>query len=183
VLSRYVAGATIGGSLLGAILASLSGLARLIFGRTFTTVGALTLATVLLALVVSFGQARVIARLPHRNAGLPADWPLTLGPERTAFGWGLLLGTGFSTYLVTPLLYVAFLLIFATQDVPLQFAFAIGYGLVRGGALAISLMASVRVGWDLTARHYIVPVGQRIRPLLYVAAASAITATWISTTF
>lgn len=134
--------------------------------RAGTVVGGACLATTAL---LSPGAWRW---LPERACQVPGYLPLRLGRERAAMWWGLELGFGFCTFIVTPAIY-AMVAVALGQEHPLSGSLVCAaYGAARG--LTIAVFALWDAPRDDTGEQ--MPTG-RLRnalkvPLLITIAAS-----------
>lgn len=139
-LATLVAGALLGGLLLGAVL-MLAWLA--LKGAQ----------PVRMALVLGVGSLGAVAVVwTHARPWLPerprqvSDTLMVCSLERAGFRWGVQLGLGVTTFVVTPALY-PLLAVAAVQDTPAATAAICGlYGLSRGAVIAAAAVIYARTG-------------------------------------
>jgi len=125
VLVSYMAGTTLGGLTLGALLTVLS--AMLPDGRVHIALGAVVAFVGITAIWVS----RFERVLPFRRVQVPAHWMHWRPLERTALSWGWMLGMGLLSPIITP---AFFALLGATIAQPVGQSAVIvgtGYGAAR----------------------------------------------------
>jgi hypothetical protein len=85
-----------------------------------------------------------IAPLPERRGQVPRLWVGWRHQAATAFAFGLLLGSGFSTFLEVASVYVVLLAALLSQSVPLGILIGAVYGISRGTALLAAIASGVR---------------------------------------
>ena len=168
----YVAGALLGGALLGAGCA----VAAFGWGRAGAP-AALTWAIVLgAALVVLASDTAVFGHsLPDHPRQVDERWLVKYRRWIYAGGYGVQIGTGFATYIMTAAVYLVAVLAILTGDPAEAFAVGLAFGAVRG--LTILVAAGARTPQRLRSTH------RRINALAHaslqacvaVSAATAVT--------
>jgi hypothetical protein len=160
----YVAGAAIGGAVLGAACA---GGAALV-GRVDpvpTTVWTAVLAAAVVAVV---SDSRVVGwSLPDHPRQVDERWLHTYRRWIYAGGYGVQIGAGFATYIMTAAVYLMAGLAVLTGDPGQAFAAGVVFGLVRG--LAIVVAGRARSGEAL--RDLLARVDARASAALALACA------------
>ncbi|HEY2298944.1 MAG TPA: hypothetical protein VGH43_14515 [Jatrophihabitans sp.] len=144
----YVAGASVGGALLGAGGAS----AAFGWGRTGasdTATWAIVLGAALVALASDTG---VFARsLPDHPRQVDERWLVKYRRWIYAGGYGVQIGAGFATYIMTAAVYLVAVLAILTGDPAEAFTVCLVFGVVRG--LTILVAAGARTPDGLRAAH------------------------------
>lgn len=171
----YVAGATAGGAALGVGTAvAAAGYARLHLSSTWTWSLALAGAVV----AVLSDSALTSRSLPIHPRQVDERWLSRYRRWIYAGGYGVQIGSGFATYIMTATVYLTALLAVLTARPATAFAVALGFGLVRG--LGILVTAGVRTPDQL--RRLIGAIDARDRLSLQVActvaAAVGVVAAW-----
>lgn len=130
----FVSGAVVGGSLLG-IVGAIGSVVVDELGLS-PTVRVVTAAVVLLAATLL--DARVIGPpLPHHRRQVNEDWLDEFRPWVYAAGFGLQIGSGLATYVMTGGVYAVVVLGALTADIRTAWAIAVGFGTVRGLAVLL----------------------------------------------
>lgn len=144
----YVAGAIVGGTLLGACCAvAASGYGRLHLPATVTW--ALVLAA---ALVAVASDTAVFGRsLPDHPRQVDERWLVKYRRWIYAGGYGVQIGAGFATYIMTAAVYLTAALAILTGSAPAALLLGATFGAVRG--LTILVAAPARAPEGLRAAH------------------------------
>ena len=135
----YVAGAVAGGALLGSGCALLAGLVRLLSLPTGWTWG-LALAAAVVA-VASDSRAVGFA-LPDHPRQLDERWLVTYRRWIYAGGFGLQIGTGYATYIMTAAVHLTVVLAALTGSPAEAFRVGVVFGAVRGLTLLLAAAAT-----------------------------------------
>jgi hypothetical protein len=168
----YVAGAVLGGAVLGAGCAvGAFALGRLPAGAAW----ALALPAAVIALL---SDTRLTGRsLPVHPRQVDERWLVTYRRWIYAGGYGVQIGTGFATYIMTAAVYLTAALAMLTGE-PLQALGAgIGFGLVRG--LGVLLAAPARTPERL--RALLARVDGWAGPSMMLACAAEVTVAGVAT--
>jgi hypothetical protein len=144
----YVAGAVLGGALLGAGCA----VAAFGWGRAGAP-DTVTWAAVLgAALVALASDTAVFGRsLPDHPRQVDERWLVKYRRWIYAGGYGVQIGTGFATYIMTAAVYLVAALAILTGDPADAFAVGLAFGAVRG--LTILVAAGARTPQQLRSAH------------------------------
>lgn len=168
----YVLGAAVGGALLGGACAGLAAIVHLLPGTSWRW--AVALAGALLA--AASDSTLVRFRLPVHPRQVDERW---LGRYRRwiyAGGFGLQIGTGFATYIMSATVYLTALLAALTGSPLTALLIGVAFGTVRG--LAILLAASAR---DAAALRRLLARIEALGPLsLRVTCGAALGAAAVS---
>lgn len=171
----YVAGASAGGAALGAGCAvAAAGYARMHLSSTWTWSLALAGAVV----AVLSDSALTPRSLPIHPRQVDERWLARYRRWIYAGGYGVQIGSGFATYIMTAAVYLTALLAVLTARPAPAFAIGLTFGVVRG--LGILVTAGVRTPDQL--RRLIGGIDARDRLSLRIAAAVAaavgVTSAW-----
>jgi hypothetical protein len=144
----YVAGAVVGGMALGVACASAAfGIGRLHLGTT--VIWAFALAAALVAVASDTG---VLGRsLPDHPRQVDERWLVRYRRWIYAGGYGVQIGTGFATYIMTAAVYLTVVLAVLSASPGQAFAVCVVFGAVRG--LTILVAAAARTPEQLRATH------------------------------
>jgi len=142
----FIAGAVAGGAGLGLVGALLALAARPLAGHPLP-VGALAAACCLVALA---GDLRLV-RLPIHPRQVNELWLMRYRRWLYAAGFGVQIGSGFATYIMTAATYAVPALAGLTGSPALAFGTGLLFGLVRGSAVLLS--ARCRTGEALRRLH------------------------------
>jgi hypothetical protein len=172
----YVAGALVGGALLGAGCA----VAAVGWGRTgvpTTTTWAIVLAAALITLASDtavFGRS-----LPEHPRQVDERWLVKYRRWIYAAGYGVQIGTGFATYIMTAAVYLLAALAILTGDPAEAFAVCLAFGAVRG--LTIVVAAGARTPERLRSAHRRISAlaAGSLRVCVALSAAVAVTAGYL----
>lgn len=172
----YVAGAVLGGGLLGLGFAvAATGYARL------HASSAVTWTVVLVAALVAVASdSRVFGRaLPDHPRQVDERWLVKYRRWIYASGYGVQIGAGFATYIMTAAVYLVALLAVVTGSFPAALAVGLVFGAVRG--LTIGVAAGARSPDRLRTAHR--RIAALAAPSLWVCVALcgavAATAGWL----
>jgi hypothetical protein len=160
----YVAGALCGGALLGAGCA----LAASGYGRLHTS-SSLTWTVVLVAALVAVASDTAVfgRSLPDHPRQVDERWLGTYRRWIYAGGYGVQIGAGFATYIMTAAVYLVAVLAIVTGAPLPAFVICLVFGAVRG--LTILVTASARTPERLRAAHR--RIGALAAPSLWVCVA------------
>ena len=162
----YVAGASAGGAALGAGCAvAAAGYARMHLSSTWTWSLALAGAVV----AVLSDSALTPRSLPIHPRQVDERWLARYRRWIYAGGYGVQIGSGFATYIMTAAVYLSALLVVLTARPGTAFAIGLAFGVMRG--LGILVTAGVRTPDQL--RRLIGGIDARDRLSLQVACAVA----------
>jgi hypothetical protein len=173
----YIAGAVVGGAALGAGCAiGAVGFARLDLAAEWTW----TIAVIGAAIAVASDSSLVRQALPVHPRQVDERWLTTYRRWIYAGGYGVQIGTGFATYIMTAAVYLTALLAVLTGSAWIAFGIGVTFGGVRG--LGILVTATARTPDRL--RELIARVDGFGVPSLRLAcavdAAVGITAAWFA---
>ena len=130
----HVGGGIVGGVILGLALATL----RLVFSLTAVFLGLGLLAGFSL---MAMAFPRFLRLLPERATQVPVAWSL-LGTNKAAWRWGVVLGTGVSTFTVTPAFYCFLFLAGLQRPIGRVVVVSALYGLMRTTCIAIAAVVT-----------------------------------------
>lgn len=142
----FVAGSTLGGATLGAVMAALAGLGTSLPSTWLLPIG---LAGALVTLAAELGVFGF--RLPFHRRQVNERWLDQFRPWVYGAGFGWQIGTGLATYVMTPALYLMVLLAALSGKPAAALAVGTGFGLVRG--LAVLLGRHISDPASLAAFH------------------------------
>jgi hypothetical protein len=173
----YVAGAAVGGALLGAGC----GLGAVGYGRLdVSSEGTWAIALVGAAIAVASDSTLTRRALPVHPRQVDERWLTTYRRWIYAGGFGAQIGAGFATYIMTAAVYLTALLAVLTGSASAAFGIGLTFGVVRG--LGIVVVAGARTPGQL--RALIARVDRLGTPALRVAcaidAAVGVTAGWFA---
>jgi hypothetical protein len=134
-LATLVLGTAIGGLLLGGVLVVIS---YALLGLDELRVATLLALGAIAAVTVLWPRGRAL--LPERTCQVSTRYMLS-PPTQAALRWGIDLGTGVSTFLVTPAVYAFVGIVLAQADAVAILALCCLYGVGRGGAIATFAIA------------------------------------------
>lgn len=148
--SWFTVGAVVGGALLGAVAA---GLAAVVGQVELSSTAALAAAALLAlaAAAIDAGVAGAGTRPPHHRRQVNEDWLDLYRPWVYGAGFGVQIGTGVSTYIMTAAVYLTVALGALSGEPWFAFAVALTFATVRG--LAVWLSAPLRSTDRLLAFH------------------------------
>jgi hypothetical protein len=159
----YVAGAVAGGALLGAGLAS----AAFGLGRAPMSDAVLWTLVLAAAAVCVASDTRMVGRsLPVHPRQVDERWLTTYRRWIYAGGYGVQIGAGFATYIMTAAVYLTAALAVLTGSAAQAFTVAVVFGTVRG--LAIAACAFARTP-------------EALRSLIARVDGWAVPSTWVAT--
>jgi hypothetical protein len=131
----YVAGAALGGALLGAVLAAGAGLVSLATG----SVTALCAIGVTAAVVALYSDLpRVPWQLPLHPRQVNDRWLTSYRRWIYAGGFGVQIGTGFATYVMSATVYLVAALAVLTGDPQAAWSVGLVFGVVRGTTVLLA---------------------------------------------
>jgi hypothetical protein len=131
----YVLGATVGGALFGAgCAAGAFGVGRLQVGEP--TTWALVLAVAVVAVLSD--SVLVPFALPDHPRQVDERWLVRYRRWIYAGGYGVQIGTGFATYIMTAGVYLTAALAVLTGEPAAAFGVGLGFGVVRGFAILLT---------------------------------------------
>lgn len=165
-LLALIAGSSLGGAALGI---GVAGIQYALADRQAAQMSlAVSIAAVSLLALLSPRARRL---LPQRRRQVSSSCLLRTR-SRAAFRWGITLGTGFSTFVVTPMMYALPAIALVQTSLALAFMICVLYGFSRGLTIAIASVASAR----RTSGDSIVGLGfgQRLQVPLGATVISAI---------
>lgn len=144
----YLAGATVGGMALGGASALAAfGVGRLDLGSTVTWTAVLVAALVAVASdTAMFGRS-----LPDHPRQVDERWLVRYRRWVYAGGFGVQIGTGFATYIMTAAVYLTVVLAVVTGSAGQAFAVCAAFGAVRG--LTVVVAVGARTPDRLRATH------------------------------
>jgi len=144
----YVAGAVVGGALLGAGCA----VAAWGYARLHATTSVTWIAVSVAALIAVASDTAVFGRsLPDHPRQVDERWLVKYRRWIYAGGYGVQIGTGFATYIMTAAVYLVAVLAVLTGSAAQAASVALTFGLVRG--LTIVVAAPARTPERLRAAH------------------------------
>lgn len=143
----YWLGAVVGGAGLGAVAAAVAALVSLA-DLGATTSLALTAGAALLAASVDLG--RLGPPIPHRRRQVDEDWLGRYRPWVYGVGFGLQIGSGFATYVMTAAVYLTVALAVLSGPAA-ALAVCVLFGFVRGSAV---LLAARLTSFEASARFH-----------------------------
>jgi hypothetical protein len=146
----YVAGAAVGGALLGAACAG----GAFAVGRVAISSSVMWTLALVAAAVALVSDSRVLGwSLPDHPRQVDERWLRTYRRWIYAGGYGVQIGTGFATYIMTAAVYLVAALAVVTGDPAQAFAAGLTFGVVRGLSIAVAGFArSPELLRDLLAR-------------------------------
>ena len=144
----FVLGASLGGLMLGSVIAVLA-VATRSAGPSALTVGTFGLVAALVVLVSDAGLAGV--RLPVHHRQVNERWLDAYRPWVYGTGFGFQIGTGVATYVTTAAVYLMVVLGALTGRPEVALAVGVAFGLVRG--LAVTLTRNVTSPTALLVFH------------------------------
>ena len=161
----YVAGAAVGGALLGAACAG----GAFAAGRVAISSSVMWTLALVAAAVALVSDSRVLGwSLPDHPRQVDERWLRTYRRWIYAGGYGVQIGTGFATYIMTAAVYLVAALAIVAGDPAQAFAAGLTFGVVRGLSIAVAGFArSPELLRDLLAR-----VDAWAAPSLLVACAA-----------
>jgi MFS family permease len=130
----FTAGAVLGGALLGTVAAGLAALVGLLDLSSGVTAGIAAVAA-LAAAAVDAGLAGAGTRPPHHRRQVNEDWLDRYRSWVYGGGFGLQIGTGVSTYIMTTAVYLTVVLGALTGEPRFAFAVAVLFATTRGLAV------------------------------------------------
>ena len=131
----YVAGSTVGGALLGACCAA-GAWAVGLAAPAAPVIWAVVIACALSALA---SDTRLVRwSLPEHPRQVDERWLTTYRRWIYAAGYGLQIGTGFATYIMTASVYLTAALAVLTGSPPAALLIGVGFGLVRGLTIVVA---------------------------------------------
>lgn len=158
----YVVGAAAGGALLGGGLA----LAAFGFGRTHPPTDLVWALAAVCAVVAAGSDTRLVGRtLPVHPRQVDERWLTTYRRWIYASGYGVQIGSGFATYIMTAAVYLTAALAILTGSAGSAFVVGMTFGVVRG--LGIGLCAFARTP-------------DRLRALLAGVDRATVPSTWVA---
>lgn len=168
-LAFLVAGTTTGGLVLGAVVTlAWYVLAPIDAMRT----GILIAMAMLAAIAVAWPPTQ--RWLPERACQVSDSPRVRASMERAAFGWGVRLGMGVCTFLVTSAFYALLALALSQKSPRAAFGICLTYGAARG--IAIAAFTLVEARRDATGLTRELALGNLMRlPLLVAIAAGVFT--------
>lgn len=164
-LASLVSGGVLGGTLLGAtIAAAATGLSVIPQARLGIALGVLVVAG------VSTLWGHQAWWIPQRACQVTGRRLVAQGRVRAGFFWGLDLGIGVRTFLVTPAFYAVIGLGLAERNPALGILIGTAYGLARTFTIAVfSIVVSRRLQTRSDRREPALGLATRSRPLLALA--------------
>jgi hypothetical protein len=175
----FVAGATMGGATLGALMAALAvGVGSLHLSAEVT--GCLALSAALVAAGSDSGIAGV--RLPFHRRQVNERWLDRYRPWVYGAGFGWQIGCGLATYITSAAVYLTIVLAALTADPSVALAAGIGFGLLRGLAVLLTRRLTDPSGLLAFHRRFF-ELGTRMGRLVVAAevATAATIALWLHT--
>lgn len=158
----HVAGAALGGALLGGLVGAIGALAGLAAWRPWIIAAAAVLAFVL-------GLRRQPPKL-GRQRQVPRRWAPGTSPSRVYLAWGAMLGSG----VATPIFHTAFLLLLAAQltgGVGLGLVSGALFGAARQATALAPLLARLDPGRTMGLLEALRPAARRLNAALILAGA------------
>lgn len=172
----YVLGAVVGGALLGVGCA----LAAAGYGRLHAS-ASLTWTVVLCAgLVAVASDSRVFGRsLPDHPRQVDERWLVKYRRWIYAAGYGVQIGAGFATYIMTAAVYLVALLAVLTRSSTQAFAVGVLFGAVRGLTILVAAPATGADRLRAAHRRIAALAAPSLRVCIAVAGAVAVTAGYL----
>jgi len=158
-IAVYFGASTAGGALIGTIL-GLVGQAVHQAGGPFVNAAAVVVLLVIAAAAVGLEAVGKINPLPQRRAQVPRSWAAWKRRELTAAAFGLMIGSGFLTYLNHATAYALGVLVLLAPTLEIAILLGASYGAARGVSLVATWLVNRYLGrelpWNLLLEKHLV---------------------------